>query len=99
MALAVVIPILSSALYCARDAADFADEFRPGAGALIVNINTATQQELETVPGIGPSRAAQIIAHRPYDSIEELVQIAGIGEKTLESLRPFVVVDGETERR
>ena len=39
-------------------------------GSLRVNINNATQSELESVPGIGPTRAAQIIAGRPYKTVE-----------------------------
>ena len=50
------------------------------------------------MPGIGETRAAQIIAGRPYGSVEELERLDGIGPAQVESLRPFVKVDGETEK-
>ncbi|WP_145279804.1 ComEA family DNA-binding protein [Tautonia plasticadhaerens] len=48
--------------------------------------------ELEALPGIGPTLAARIIERRPYRSVEELVEVKGIGLKTLERLRPLVRV-------
>ena len=56
-----------------------------------VNINTAEQWELETLPGVGPVLAAAIIAHRPYNDIDDLTRAPGVGEKTLERLRPLVM--------
>ena len=90
------IALLSGAIWLVQDARDLHGSFGPAEGSLIVNINTATQEELISVPGIGPIRAAQIIAGRPYASVDELAKIAGIGGKTLESLRPFVTVEGDT---
>ena len=61
-----------------------------------VNINTASEDELETVPGIGPSTAEKIIEYRKqhggFTSIDELRAVKGIGEKKLEKMRPFVKV-------
>jgi len=61
-----------------------------------VNINTATQTELETLTGIGPSIAAKIIQYRKengmFKSIEELKNISGIGDSKFESIREEVVV-------
>jgi competence ComEA-like helix-hairpin-helix protein len=96
---AAVIAVLSSAVLLIRDISNVADDFGPSSGSLIVNINTATRKELETVPNIGPARAAQIIAGRPYESVDDLVRITGIGEKTLEGIKPFVTTEGETRRR
>ncbi|MEZ4734943.1 MAG: ComEA family DNA-binding protein [Caldilineaceae bacterium] len=59
------------------------------AGGLI-NVNTATATELETLPGIGPSKAAAIIANRPYSTIEDLERVPGIGARTIDQLRPLV---------
>lgn len=61
-----------------------------------VNINTASQSELETLPGIGPTRARAIIAHRtqhgPFARIEDIQNVTGIGEKTFESLKSLIRV-------
>lgn len=62
-----------------------------GAGGLI-NVNSAAAAELETLPGIGPSKAAAIIANRPYAAIEDLERIPGIGARTIDQLRPLVTV-------
>ena len=93
----LVIALLSAAIWLIRDAKDLSETFRPTEGSLIVNINTATPNELISVPGIGASRAAQIVAGRPYTTVDELANIAGIGDETLESLRPFVKVEGDTQ--
>ncbi|MDQ3249410.1 MAG: ComEA family DNA-binding protein [Chloroflexota bacterium] len=58
-----------------------------GGAAGSVNINTATVAELETLPGIGPSKAAAIIANRPYATVDELDKVPGIGFSTIEQLR------------
>ncbi len=55
-----------------------------------VNINTATAAELEALPGIGSKYAAEIIAGRPYASVEEITRVPGIGSKTLAKLAPYL---------
>lgn len=61
-----------------------------------VNINTATAEQLESLPGIGPVTARAIIEYRKqnggFRSVEEMLGVRGIGEKRLEQIRPFVVV-------
>ncbi len=96
---ASVIAVASAGVWLLRDVRSLVGDVRPVAGSLVVNINTATQAQLETVPGIGPARAVQIIAGRPYESVDELVRISGIGNATLESMRPFVTTDSETRKR
>lgn len=71
---------------------------RPTEGSLRVNINTATLTELESIPGIGDKLALLVVAGRPYQSVDELVKVRGIAEKKLENLRPYVKVDGKTEK-
>ncbi len=58
-----------------------------------ININTASAAELETLPGVGPSRAQTIIDNRPFASVEDLERVPGIGPKTLESLIDLVSVN------
>lgn len=59
-----------------------------------VNINTADVQELMTIPGIGPSKAAAIIQYReehgPFASLEAIMEVSGIGQKTFEKLESFI---------
>ena len=93
------IALASSAVWLARDTQSLVQGYGPTEGSLIVNINTCSRRELISVPGVGETRAAQIIAGRPYNSVDELDKVAGIGGKTLESLRPFVTVEGETRKR
>ena len=58
-----------------------------------ININTASQSEIETLPDIGPSRAQGIIENRPYDSIEDIQKVPGIGEVTFQKLKDLITVD------
>ena len=57
----------------------------------LVDINTATQQELEAVKGVGAATAKKIIAGRPYKSLDELTK-AGLSAKKIEALKPYVAV-------
>jgi competence protein ComEA len=61
-----------------------------------ININTAGRSELEKLPGIGPAMAERIIKHREqhgsFMSVDDLVNVSGIGEKRLEGMRDMVTV-------
>lgn len=65
----------------------------PDTAAVRIDLNTATVEELLLLPGVGPARAREILAHRPYRRVEDLLKVPGIGVKTLERLRPYVRVD------
>jgi len=65
-----------------------------------INVNTASQSQLETLPGICPSKAAAIIEYRTtngaFASLSQLDAVPGIGPATLQKITPMVVFDGET---
>ena len=67
-----------------------------GPGKGIVNINTADAIALESLPGVGPSTAKAIIAHRqangPFGKIEGLLDVKGIGDGKFAEMKPFVTV-------
>jgi competence protein ComEA len=58
-----------------------------------VDLNRATYEELQTLPGVGPKLAERIISRRPFGKVDELEAVPGIGPKTVERLRPLVRVD------
>jgi len=66
------------------------------AAAPALNLNTATQADLEKLPGVGPSTAKQILDYRQknngFKKVEELMNIKGIGEKSFLKLKPLVTV-------
>ncbi|MBQ2596449.1 MAG: helix-hairpin-helix domain-containing protein [Oscillospiraceae bacterium] len=66
-----------------------------------VNLNTAHEEELERLPGIGAIRAAQIIADRtqngPFQSVEDILRVRGIGSHIYQQIRDLVYVEGEYE--
>ena len=61
-----------------------------------VHVNSATKEELMTVPGIGPAKAEAILNHLkengPFKTYEALGDVKGFGEKTLESMKPYLLV-------
>lgn len=57
-----------------------------------ININTASAKELESIPGVGPATAKKIIDGRPYGSIEELMDVKGIGEKSFAKMKSKITI-------
>lgn len=72
---------------------------KPAAGsteARPVDINTADGATLESVPGIGKSLSQRIVAFRdkngPFESVDDLLKVQGVGEKSIQKLRPYLTV-------
>ena len=69
----------------------------------VVNINTASSQELQLLPGVGEKRAEAIIDIRKskggFQSVDELVAVKGLGEAMLERMRRYVTLKGKTTAR
>ena len=63
----------------------------------LLNINTATAEELQTLPSIGPQMAKRIVLYREENGnfilVDDLIGVKGIGEKTLEKIKPYIGVD------
>ena len=67
-----------------------------------VNINSATKEELDVLPGIGPVKAQAIVdyrkAHGPFKSVEDLKKVNGIGDATFDKIKGDLSVTGSTTR-
>jgi competence protein ComEA len=61
-----------------------------------INLNEATKEEFESLPGIGPAKAGTFIQYReengPFNKIEDIKNISGVGDKTFEKLKEFIFV-------
>ena len=69
-----------------------------GMALAAININTATEQELETLPGVGASKAKAIVDYRKangnFKAIEDIKNVKGIGDKIFEKLKSQITVSG-----
>jgi len=74
----------------------------PRANEGVVNINTASAEELERLPGVGPTRARAILElrtrNKSFTRLEELMRVKGIGRATFRKLRPYLTLTGPTTR-
>ncbi|MDA1474768.1 helix-hairpin-helix domain-containing protein [Bacillus changyiensis] len=68
-----------------------------GEEAEVVNINNASSKELQSIPGVGPSKADAIVAYReengPFQKIEDITNVTGIGEKSFEKMKSSLSVN------
>ncbi|RLE25454.1 MAG: hypothetical protein DRJ61_02200 [Acidobacteria bacterium] len=91
-----LIPIIVLVLMAVTTGAIAAETGSTG----VVNVNTASADELQYLPRVGPALAGRILEFReangPFEDVNELVAVKGIGETSLEKLRPFVAVNGQT---
>lgn len=66
---------------------------------LLVDINSATAEELTALPGIGSTLARRIVSYReangPFESFAELLNVEGIGEKKLEDILDYITIGGQ----
>ena len=65
----------------------------------VLNPNTATDEELRQLPGVGPQLAGRIVEGRPYGSVEDLLQVPGLGDSVLEDIKPFLTFDAPASDR
>jgi competence protein ComEA len=66
----------------------------------VVNINTASAEELQLLPRVGPALAGRIIEFReangPFRKVDEILAVKGIGESSFQKLEPYIVTSGAT---
>ena len=65
----------------------------------VLNVNTATLEQIETLPGIGPKKAQAIVdlrSKKAFVKVEDLLLVDGIGEALFAKLKPYLVLEGQT---
>ena len=95
--LAVIAPVVGAVVFCAgvavhgQVATQTSKPKAKAAAKLALDLNTATTQELQELPGVGEATARKIIAGRPYSSVDDLAK-AGVTARTLDGIRSLVRV-------
>jgi comEA protein len=93
---ALALPLAAQVLEPASEPRQAQEASRATRAAAPLNLNTATADELEALPGIGPATASRIVEYRqkngPFKKIEDLMNIKGIGEKSFLKLKPLVSI-------
>ena len=77
-----------------------APTFAADAPSGVVNVNTASAEQLAMLPGVGPSVAGRIVEHRSkngdFKQVDDLLLVKGIGEKSLAKMKPYLATSGAT---
>lgn len=92
----VIIPAISSSDGGENGEEDANHDVSPNPATTLININTANEAQLQSLPGIGPAMARKIIAERtangPFKSIQDLTRVSGIGDKKLSAIVDLICV-------
>ncbi len=92
IAAAVLLGFAMMAVLSDSEAASRGWKAQQAADAVRIDINTASSAELDSLPNIGPALAAAIVDARPFNSVEDLARVPGIGRKIIERLLPRIRV-------
>ena len=91
-----LVIVLACAFTAPSAAAPPAAPKAEAAEARPIDLNTADSAALESVPGIGKSLSQRIVAFRekngPFQSVDDLLKVQGVGEKSIQKLRPYLTV-------
>jgi competence protein ComEA len=91
---------LATLSVCGVSAARAAPAEQTTAGTGVVNLNTAGEEELSLLPGVGPSKAQAILAWRKkygaFKKVDDLTKVKGFGRKTFLKLKPNLSISGPT---
>ena len=75
-----------------REGTSSSKDGKPAAAGQKIDLNSASQEQLESLPGVGPVTAKAIVTARPFKSVNELTNVSGISQTRLATLKPLVTV-------